>query len=217
MYLAVLNQIQNEYDITFDNATNTINIINTTDKTQVFNGVEYLPENYSNNDITYLLNGLAINDELEPGQNVTFTITFFYRNNTLASNNTLNSIINFDFSEKQSNILKDMIASDMFPHVRLTSIYRQSENSFIPILASEIKNTDITSNIEEKKEKTLTFCKKVSVLCSTGCGTRTHTLFGNSILSRARLPFRQAGAVGDEIKTRLPRGVKRKGKLCHGK
>lgn len=89
--------------------TYTINIINTTDKTQVFNGVEYLPENYSNNDITYLLNGLAINDELEPGQNVTFTITFFYRNNTLASNNTLNSIINFDFSEKQSNTLKDMI------------------------------------------------------------------------------------------------------------
>jgi exodeoxyribonuclease V alpha subunit len=40
----------------------------------------------------------------------------------------------------------------MFPHVRLTSIYRQSENSFIPILASEIKNTDITSNIEEKKD-----------------------------------------------------------------
>ena len=89
--------------------TYTINIINTTDKTQVFNGVEYLPENYSNNDITYLLNGLAINDELEPGQNVTFTITFYYRNNTLASNNTLNSIINFDFSEKQSNTLKDMI------------------------------------------------------------------------------------------------------------
>lgn len=89
--------------------TYTINIINTTDKTQVFNGVEYLPENYSNNGITYLLNGLAINDELEPGQNVTFTITFFYRNNTLASNNTLNSIINFDFSEKQSNTLKDMI------------------------------------------------------------------------------------------------------------
>ena len=89
--------------------TYTINIINTTDKTQVFNGVEYLPENYSNNDITYLLNGLAINDELEPGQNVTFTITFYYRNNTLSSNNTLNSIINFDFSEKQSNTLKDMI------------------------------------------------------------------------------------------------------------
>lgn len=89
--------------------TYTINIINTTDKTQVFNGVEYLPENYSNNGITYLLNGLAINNELEPGQNVTFTITFFYRNSTLASNNTLNSIINFDFSEKQSNTLKDMI------------------------------------------------------------------------------------------------------------
>ena len=50
------------------------------------------------------------------------------------------------------NILKDIIASDMFPHVRLTNIYRQSENSFIPILASEIKNTSIESNIEEKKD-----------------------------------------------------------------
>jgi hypothetical protein len=29
MYSAVLNQIQNEYDITFDNATYTINILNT--------------------------------------------------------------------------------------------------------------------------------------------------------------------------------------------
>lgn len=50
------------------------------------------------------------------------------------------------------NILKDIIASDMFPHVRLTNIYRQSENSFIPILASEIKNTEITSVIDEKKD-----------------------------------------------------------------
>lgn len=50
------------------------------------------------------------------------------------------------------NILKDIISSDMFPHVRLTNIYRQSDNSFIPILASEIKNVDITSNIEEKKD-----------------------------------------------------------------
>lgn len=50
------------------------------------------------------------------------------------------------------NILKDLIASDMFPHVRLTNIYRQSDNSFIPILASEIKNVDIVSDIEEKKD-----------------------------------------------------------------
>lgn len=50
------------------------------------------------------------------------------------------------------NILSDIISSDMFPHVRLTNIYRQSDNSFIPILASEIKNVDITSNIEEKKD-----------------------------------------------------------------
>lgn len=50
------------------------------------------------------------------------------------------------------NILKDLIASDMFPHVRLENIYRQSDNSFIPILAREIKNVDIESNLEEKRD-----------------------------------------------------------------
>lgn len=92
--------------------TYTINIINTTDKTQVFNGVEYLPEDYSNNDITYSLNGLTINDELSSGQDVTFTITFYYSGNTLSSNNILESMINFDFSEKQSNTLRDKILAN---------------------------------------------------------------------------------------------------------
>lgn len=50
------------------------------------------------------------------------------------------------------NVLKDLIDSNEFPHIRLTSIYRQSENSFIPILASEIKNGDLTSNFEEKRD-----------------------------------------------------------------
>lgn len=50
------------------------------------------------------------------------------------------------------NILKDLIASDMFPHIRLNNIYRQSDNSFIPVLASEIKNTEIESNFLEKKD-----------------------------------------------------------------
>lgn len=50
------------------------------------------------------------------------------------------------------NILKDLISSDMFSHVHLENIYRQSDNSFIPILASEIKNVEITSDIREKKD-----------------------------------------------------------------
>lgn len=55
-------------------------------------------------------------------------------------------------SVSQGNVLKDIIASDMFAHVRLKNIYRQSDNSFIPILAKEIKNVCIESNLREKKD-----------------------------------------------------------------
>lgn len=55
-------------------------------------------------------------------------------------------------SVNSGNVLKDMISSQLFPHIRLTEIYRQSDNSFIPILASEIKDMDITSSIETKKD-----------------------------------------------------------------
>lgn len=50
------------------------------------------------------------------------------------------------------NILKDLIATDVFNHIRLNNIYRQSENSFIPVLASEIKSVNITSDILTKKD-----------------------------------------------------------------
>ncbi|MCX4365719.1 MAG: ATP-dependent RecD-like DNA helicase [Bacilli bacterium] len=50
------------------------------------------------------------------------------------------------------NVLKDLIATDVFNHIRLNNIYRQSENSFIPILASEIKSVNVTSDILTKKD-----------------------------------------------------------------
>ncbi len=50
------------------------------------------------------------------------------------------------------NVLKDLIATDGFNHLRLNNIYRQSENSFIPILASEIKSVNVTSDILTKKD-----------------------------------------------------------------
>ena len=55
-------------------------------------------------------------------------------------------------SVSAGNVLKDIIDSDCFPHVELNSIYRQSDNSFIPILAQEIKNISIDSDISEKKD-----------------------------------------------------------------
>lgn len=67
-------------------------------------------------------------------------------------------------SVSSGNILKDIIKSDMFPHIELHNIYRQSENSFIPILAQEIKNIDLTSNIKEKRDDyNFLECSKVDI------------------------------------------------------
>lgn len=55
-------------------------------------------------------------------------------------------------SVSAGNILKDLIDSDIAPHIELKNIYRQSNNSFIPILASEIKNVYIESNLDEKRD-----------------------------------------------------------------
>ncbi len=50
------------------------------------------------------------------------------------------------------NILKDLIDSDIIPHIALKNIYRQSANSFIPTLASEIKNVYIESDLSLKRD-----------------------------------------------------------------
>jgi len=49
-------------------------------------------------------------------------------------------------------ILNDMINSEVIPHTRLTNIYRQSENSFIPLLAREIKEAEVMSNLMLKRD-----------------------------------------------------------------
>jgi len=49
-------------------------------------------------------------------------------------------------------ILNDMINSEVVPHIRLANIYRQSENSFIPLLAKEIKEKDIMTDIKVKRD-----------------------------------------------------------------
>ncbi len=43
-------------------------------------------------------------------------------------------------------ILNDLIDSDMFVHTTLEQIYRQSENSYIPVLAKEIKDHNLRSD-----------------------------------------------------------------------
>lgn len=49
-------------------------------------------------------------------------------------------------------VLDDLITSDFFNFVPLNQIYRQSENSYIPYLAKEIKNNDLSEEFLNKKD-----------------------------------------------------------------
>ncbi len=49
-------------------------------------------------------------------------------------------------------ILNDLIDSDMFTHTVLEEIYRQSENSYIPILAKEIKEKNLNSEFTKQTD-----------------------------------------------------------------
>lgn len=50
------------------------------------------------------------------------------------------------------NILKDLIDSDYFNYVPLNRIYRQTSNSYIPVLAEEIRNNSLSDTYLEQKD-----------------------------------------------------------------
>ena len=49
-------------------------------------------------------------------------------------------------------VLNDLIDSDFFNYVPLNQIYRQSDNSYIPFLAKEIKSNDLSEEFLTKKD-----------------------------------------------------------------
>ena len=49
-------------------------------------------------------------------------------------------------------VLNDLVSSKLFPFTSLETIYRQSDNSYIPILAKEIKEHDIREDFDLKKD-----------------------------------------------------------------
>ena len=55
-------------------------------------------------------------------------------------------------------ILNDLIESNKFKHVRLNNIYRQSNNSYIPILAQEIKNKELSEYLDKKDDYNFIEC-----------------------------------------------------------
>ena len=52
----------------------------------------------------------------------------------------------------QGQVLKDLIDSDLIDIIKLNCLYRQNEESYIPILASEIKDKDLNESFINKKD-----------------------------------------------------------------
>lgn len=48
-------------------------------------------------------------------------------------------------------VLKDLIESEVIPTIYLRELYRQNENSYIPTLAEEIKNNELSPNFLDQK------------------------------------------------------------------
>lgn len=63
------------------------------------------------------------------------------------------------------NLLKDLIDSEVIDTISLEMIYRQSEDSYIPILAHDIKNNEVTDEfLETKDDYTFLKCSKESIV-----------------------------------------------------
>lgn len=63
------------------------------------------------------------------------------------------------------NLLKDLIDSEVIDTISLEMIYRQSEDSYIPILAHDIKNNEVTEEfLETKDDYTFLKCSKEGIV-----------------------------------------------------
>jgi len=61
-------------------------------------------------------------------------------------------------SVSPGNILYDLIESKKYKHIKLNNIYRQSNNSYIPILANEIKTKTLTDFLDKKDDYNFIEC-----------------------------------------------------------
>ena len=80
----------------------TIKVYNSSEYIYTFVDTVYDSEHYSNENIVFELTGLEPGDTINPGEYLTFTVKFYYNSSTI-TNNTLDSIINFEFSNNTWN------------------------------------------------------------------------------------------------------------------
>ena len=99
--------------------TYTITLYNNSESSQTFNGVKYDTSFYDNENIVFELSGLNVGDQLIAKSSVTFTVTFHYLDYVLASSNSLNSYLNFEFKRSFSvqyvNVSSTDIINNQYP------------------------------------------------------------------------------------------------------
>ncbi len=64
------------------------------------------------------------------------------------------------------NVLKELIESDIIDVVHLDQLYRQSEDSYIPVLASEVKEQSLGNFLEKKEDFLFLECDKDNIVSS---------------------------------------------------
>lgn len=108
----ILSDTDKNSSITYE-----ITIYNSNNINFMFEGVNFLSTNetYSNEDITFSLDGLSNNDILKSKESITFTITFYYKNKVLSDNNVLTSLLNFSFKKYYTITYENFSSTGSYP------------------------------------------------------------------------------------------------------
>ena len=111
------------------NIVYTVTIYNDTAGDLAYQGIEYDPQFYDNNNIEVVVGGMSVGDIVSSGNSITFTVTYRYANGVTpsSSNNVLNSYISFKFDEPTWADLCD--SSSVYLRCKMVSQNPQSDAS----------------------------------------------------------------------------------------
>lgn len=118
MYQTILtSDIQLSDDNQNSSITYEMTIYNSTDIPYAFEDVYFLlgEDTYSNADIKFKLDGLEDGDLLESKGSITFNITFYYKDYVLSTNNTLKSVLNFNFKKIYNITYENFSSTSGYP------------------------------------------------------------------------------------------------------
>lgn len=130
--------------------TYAITVYNSSDETYYFDKVDYLGSEttYSNEDIVFEINGLSHDDTLDSKNSLTFTITFYYKDGVLSTNNILSSYLNFSFRKMYTisyvNVYSDGLPNTVLGNDSITIDLSGKAPSNIQVYIDDVITTDYT-------------------------------------------------------------------------